>query len=251
VDHLNTVADVCTDPTMQTFLDYFDPLAYAPTQHGPLLTIVGTADQYFTLPAINTTYDRVTPAGSSRRFRKRIVMAANGKHGVVDSDDPLATFFGLLPTIVRWLDYSFADGVAPPETPSIERTVSDGWMMFRVSAPPGGAPIRRVDLEVATQLDSTPAVACDFSSIRLLRSGDDYFGWIPIGTPLVCGPPVSADNLLYYANAADWAGYTVSSRMYYRSDEMRFGSGFVPRIEHWRGDRFPVPPAPQACEAQR
>ena len=49
-DHLNTVSNFCTDPTLTTFLNYFDPIAYAPTQHGPLLTIVGTHDQFFTVP---------------------------------------------------------------------------------------------------------------------------------------------------------------------------------------------------------
>ena len=73
------------------------------------------------------------------------------------------------------------------------------------------------------------------------------FRSLPIGLPMVCGPPISPDNLLYYVSVRDSAGSTVSSKMYYRSGEMEFGSGFVPRIEHWRGDEFPVPPAPAAC----
>ena len=114
VDGLNTVSDVCDDPTMETFLDYFDPIAYAPTQHAPLLTIVGTDDQYFTMPAINTTFDRVASAGSSPLFEKRMLMIANGKHGVVDSNDPLGAILTLLPAIDRWLKYSFSSGPAPP-----------------------------------------------------------------------------------------------------------------------------------------
>src|SRR5438552_8257775 len=80
-DDLNTISDVCLDPTAQTFLSYFDPISYAPTQRAPLLTIIGTHDQYFTLPAINTTCDRVASAGTHPRFRKNILLAPNGKHG--------------------------------------------------------------------------------------------------------------------------------------------------------------------------
>src|SRR5262245_15906773 len=132
IDDLNTVSDVCRDPTMQTFLDYFDPISYAPTQHGPILTIVGTHDQYFTVPGINETYDRVESAGSSPRFKKRILLSPNGKHGVIDSNTPVRTVFGLLPTIDQWLKYSFGGGPAPAETPAITRHVVGNWMVFRV-----------------------------------------------------------------------------------------------------------------------
>ena len=69
-DHLNTISNFCTDPTLTTFLNYFDPIAYARTQHGPLLTILGTHDQFFTVPAINSTYNRIASAGTSERFLK-------------------------------------------------------------------------------------------------------------------------------------------------------------------------------------
>jgi cephalosporin-C deacetylase-like acetyl esterase len=247
VDHLNTIADVCRDPTMKTFLDYFDPIGYAPSQHGPLLTIVGTHDQYFAMPAINETFDRVESAGSSPRFIKRIVLTPNGKHGVVDSDNPLSAVLSLLPTIDEWLKYSFHNGSLPPQTPTVTQTAAGDWLVFRASAAPGDSAIQGVNLYFATELDSTRPVACDFRGIRLLPFGNEYVGFLPKGLPLVCGPPISADNLLYYVAATDSAGYTISSKMYYRSGEMRFGSGFVPRIEHWRGDDFPVPPPPAAC----
>ena len=56
---------------------------------------MGTHDQYFTIPAINATYDRVRSAGTAERFSKRIVLAPNGKHGVVDGPDGLKT----IPTV--------------------------------------------------------------------------------------------------------------------------------------------------------
>jgi len=98
-DALNTIANVCTDPTLDTFLDYFDPISYA-----PLLTILGTHDQYFSLPAINTTYDRVASAGTNPRFIKRLLLTANGKHGVIDGDDLLPTLRALSQTIQNWFN---------------------------------------------------------------------------------------------------------------------------------------------------
>ena len=59
-----------------------------------------------------------------------------------------------------------------------------------------------------------------------------------------CGPPLTPENVVYFASATDAAGYTASSKLYYRSGEMAFGQGFVPRIEHWGRDTFPVQPAP-------
>jgi cephalosporin-C deacetylase-like acetyl esterase len=250
VDALNTIADVCRDPTLDTFLDYFDPIGYAPSQHAPILTIVGTHDQYFTIPAINETYDRVASAGSSPGFAKRIVFSPNGKHAVVDSADPVGIVLKLVPTIVRWLDYCFGRGALPPETPSVERTIAGDWMVFRVPAPSGGAAPETASLYFATELDSTRAFACDFLQLPLTRVGADYVGLLPVGFPMLCGPAASPDNLLYYASVTDAQSRTVSSRMYYRSDVMQFGSGFVPKIQHWIGDDFPVPPPPAACSAR-
>jgi len=40
------------------------------------------------------------------------------------------------------------------------------------------------------------------------------------------------------------ANYTVTSKLYYRWGVMAFGQGFLPTIEHYHGDTFPVPPPP-------
>lgn len=93
-------------------------------------------------------------------------------------------------------------------------------------------------------MDSTVPTACDFVSVPLLKFGSDYFGFVPIGTTMPCGPPVRPDNILYYASAKDWGIATISSKMNYRSSEMEFCSDFAPRIQHFPGDDFPVPPAP-------
>lgn len=247
-DALNTIADVCTDPTLDTFLDFFDPISYAPQQHAPLLTIIGTHDQYFSLPAINTTYDRVASAGTNPRFIKRLLLTANGKHGVIDGDDLLPTLRAVIGTIHNWLHYSFRRGSTPPPTPTVQMEVVDGAMEFWVTAPPGGRLIRHVDLYVATQLDTVAQPACDFGVIRLTRQGDEYRGALPIGTVPPCGPPATPENILYYASVQDGADYTVSSKMHYQFAEMAFGTDFRPRLEHFPGDDFPVPSPPAPCD---
>lgn len=242
-DALNTISS-CTDPTLSTFAAYFDPISYAPTQHGPLLTIIGSHDQYFVAPGINTTYNRVQSAGSSPRFIKRLYVAANGKHGVVDNTNPLGTIIELIGTIDRWLKYAFAGGSAPPETPVISVAEASGWMIFKVSAPAGARPIWQARLHVASQMDSRAPVACDFLTVPLFRIGTDYFGFVPVGHLPACGPALMPDNIVYFASVADLSGYTLSSKLYYRDSEMKFESGFAPTIEHWDRDDFPVPPPP-------
>lgn len=269
----NTITNVCPgvrDTTFQTFVDNFDPIAYAPTQHGPLLTIIGTHDQYFTVPAVNTTYDRVASAGTDRRFIKRIMIAPNGTHEVVDEDRLLCTVLPVLADVHAWFKYSFRHGAAPPETPTVEMGFEGDRMVFRVGAPAGGAKVRRVLLHWATQLDTRPAAPCDFGTIELRRLESDdrpmrrwtghgngwggshrtqWVGSVPFGATPACGPEATPENILYYASVKDAAGYTVSSKMHYGFSEMAFGSGFVPVLEHFPRDNFPVPPAPD-CTPQ-
>jgi len=247
VDGLNAVAG-CDDPTLRTFLDYFDPIRYAPTQHAPLLTILGTHDQYFTIPAINATYDRVESAGTAHRFSKRILLIPNGKHGVVDGSDDQRTMLSLLGAITRWLKFSFDGGPEPPQTPTLSMTVAGPWMIFKVKAARGAAPILSARLYVASQLDTDQDPACDFQRLRLYRLGADFYRVVRIGKEMACGPPLTPSNVLSFASVTDLAGATVSSKMHYGAGEMTFGSGFVPMIEHWPGDDFPVPPPPDCID---
>ena len=250
LDGLNAISDVCTDPTYDTFLEHFDPLRYAPTQHAPLLTIIGSHDQYFTVPAINSTYAAVDSAGTDPRFVKRILIAPNGKHEIGSGDD-------LVPVVAdvdRWLRYCFQGGPAPPPTPAVELVVAGDRLRFRVTAPAGSAPVVAVDLLYATQIDTTRNPPCDYSALRLRRGRRDTADWgnsLPLGSIPPCGPPVSASNLLYYAQVTDAAGYTVSSPVQFRGREMTFGTDFVPVLEHFPRDDFEVPPPPGPCPARR
>ncbi len=243
-DHLNTIVDVCTDPTVQTFLSDFDPISYAPTQHAPLLTIIGTHDQYFTLPAVNTTYDQVASAGTHPRFRKNILLSPNGKHGVLRESDDLETLLRVIQDVHAWLRYSFDGAEEPPATPTVTMMVEGSEMVFTVAATPGSRPIRTVDLWFATQIDTFPEAPNDFTSIRLERDGGRYVGRLGIGTPPPSGPAATPENVLYFATVRDEADYTVTSKMYYKAGEMRFCDDLVPLIEHFHRDAFPVPPSP-------
>jgi cephalosporin-C deacetylase-like acetyl esterase len=248
-DALNTISDICTDPTLRTFLDYFDPIQYAPTQHAPLLTIIGSHDQYFTLPAINTTFDKLGSAGTNPRFLKRLMITPNGKHGVINEDDLLPTLLPVLSNIDRWFRYSFRNGPTPPATPTVRVEVEGGRMLFRVTAPPGSGGIASAQLHYATQVDTLPAAPCDFATLELARVGNEYQATLPIGTLPPCGPPASPENLLVYASVQDAAAYTISSKIYYQGREMGFGTDFIPRIEHFPRDDLAVPPPPGPCPA--
>jgi cephalosporin-C deacetylase-like acetyl esterase len=251
-DDLNTISDVCLDPTAQTFLTYFDPIRYAPTQHGPLLTIIGTHDQYFTVPAINTTYDQVTSAGTHARFRKNILLVPNGKHGVLQGRGDLQTLLTLITEVQAWFRYSFDGAAAPPATPTTTMRTEGNEMVFAVTVVPGSRPIQTVTLWLATQIDTFPEAVNDFTPIRLEWTGAAYVGRVPIGAVLPSGPPARPDNILYFAMVKDLANFTVTSRIHYREGALRFCDDFVPLIEHFHGDSFPVqpPPAPNcACPA--
>jgi alpha-beta hydrolase superfamily lysophospholipase len=246
-DDLNTISNVCADPTYETFLSGFDPLRYAPTQHAPLLTVIGSHDQYFTVPAINATYAAAASAGTDPRFEKRILVVPNGRHEIVDEDTALP----VVAEIDRWLRYCFANGPTPTATPQVQMAVDGGRLRFRVTAPAGGAPLAAVDLLFATEIDTTRNPVCDFSALHLRRGRGDWRGSLPLGFTPACGPAVSAENLLYYPQATDAAGYTVSSPVQFRGQDMSFGTDFLPTIEHFPRDDFPVPPAPGPCRPAR
>jgi dienelactone hydrolase len=250
-DQLNTVSDVCLDPTLFTFLRSFDPISYTPRQHAPLLTIIGTHDQYFTLPAINTTYNRIASAGANPRFRKNLFFIPNGKHQGLQGEGGLESIISVVATIHSWLQYSFDGTGRPADTPSISMQVGEGQMVFKVAVTPGDRPTSAVNLHYATQIDTFPQVANDFVSIPLEQNGNEYVGRIGVGSQPPSGPPTSPENILYFASVQDSSGFTISSKMYYKTAEMDFCSDFVPKIERWPKDNLPVqpPPAPNCtCE---
>ena len=246
VDAPNAVSNVCTDATLQTFLRNFDVSSYAPRQHGKLLTLIGTDDQYFPLPSINTAFDNVQSADHDPAFTSRVMIVPNGKHGVIDAN-PIAAVLASLGTVNAWLRHAFYGEAAPPETPMVFRWTAGEWMIFAVPARPGATPIWRMDLNYATQIDTTPTPACDFTTIPMFPVGNAYLGAVRIGAPQACGPPPAPDNVIYYASVKDLAGFTISSRVYRGNREMTFSPDFAPVLQHFPRDNFPVPPPPDRC----
>jgi len=245
-DAPNAVSNVCTDSTLNTFLRNFDPASYAPAQHGKLLTLIGSHDQYFPLPSINATFDKVQSAGTDPGFVSRLMIVPNGKHRVIDAN-PIGTVLSVFGTVNAWLRHAFHGEASPPEMPVVFRWIVGEWMIFAVPARPGSRSIWRIDLHYATQIDTLRQPACDFTSVPLFPLGTTYFGAVPLGASQSCGPAATADNLIYYASAGDLAGYTISSKVYRGGSEMTFSPEFAPLLEHFPRDTFPVPPPPDRC----
>jgi cephalosporin-C deacetylase-like acetyl esterase len=244
-DALNAVSNTCTDSTLQSFLTHFDPISYAPKQNGPLLTIVGSHDQYFTVPAINNTFDRVASAGTNSRFIKRVLISPNGEHIVVNQNAFITSVKSVLTTVNNWFKYCFKNGRIPPQTPTVSMTVSNNVMTFTANVVPGSSSISRVRLYGASQIDTLPSQPNDFGYLTLSSvGGNTYRASLRVGAIPPNGPVLTPDNMLYFIEVTDSAGYTVTSKMQYRSGQMTFCSGFIPRIEHFPADSLPVPPAP-------
>ena len=76
-DPLNSVEDIDRDPTAITFLNYFNPIRYAPRQYAPVLTVIGTHDGYFPLPNPNLMLQTIASAGKQDKFEKRLWLIPN------------------------------------------------------------------------------------------------------------------------------------------------------------------------------
>ena len=122
-DPLNSIEDIDSDPTAITFLNYFDPLLYATRQRAPVLTLMGTHDQYFPLPNANLMLQAITSAGTRQNFEKRLWLLPDKPHAFADSALDL---FGLLGGITGWLDYAFGKRERPLATPQVSMTESFG-----------------------------------------------------------------------------------------------------------------------------
>jgi hypothetical protein len=178
-----------------------------------------------------------------------VLITPNGKHGVIDNGTTLGVILQVIGTASSWLRHAFSDGADPPDTPTLFRLVSGDRMYFVVPARAGDA-IGRVLLNYATQVDTSGQPACDFTRVRMLRLGNAYVASVPVSDKPACGPPVTTENVIYFASVSDGNGVTVSSTMYRAGAEMTFSSDFAPVLEHFPNDTFPVP-APPVCSARR
>jgi cephalosporin-C deacetylase-like acetyl esterase len=82
-DPLNSIEDIDWDSTAITFMNYFDPIRYATRQHAPVMTLMGTYDQYFPFPNANLMLQAITSAETRENFEKRLWPIPAGAHLVL------------------------------------------------------------------------------------------------------------------------------------------------------------------------
>jgi cephalosporin-C deacetylase-like acetyl esterase len=97
-----------SDPRLVGFRRHFDPLGYAPLITAPVLFMAGTADEFFPIWGVMSTYDAIPS-------RKWLSLVPNHGH---------SGYEGWIPTAMRFLDWAF-DGAAPLPDPAVLGVASD------------------------------------------------------------------------------------------------------------------------------
>lgn len=243
-DPLNSIEDIDTDPTVINFMNYFDPIRYAVRQHAPVLTLIGTHDEYFPLPNANLMLQAMTSAGTRDNFEKRLWLIPNAPHAFVDD---ILDILSLVPGLSGWLDYAFGERERPLATPKVTMTESGSGLRFEISLAETSA--RRsqaaVTLHAATRIDSTAEPINDFKSYQAAREGEKFVVQIPAGERSPSGDSFIAGNVIYYAAVKDSRGLIVCSLVYKAKVPMDLSSDFVPTIKAFGSISVPAPPPPR------
>ena len=241
-DPLNSIEDIDTDPTAITFLDYFDPIRYAPRQHAPVMVVIGTHDGYFPLTCANQMSLGIESAGTQPNFEKRLWLIPNAPHGL---DSPL----GLLPLVQgmsQWLDYSFGRREKPLATPEVIMSEEAGGLRFDVTLDESLSRLAGANavLHAATRVDANATPIQDFKPYACTFEGGHFVARIQSGDRPAAGDPYRADNIIYFVTVTDSAGLPVSSLAYDAGRVIDLSSGFVPGIDpqNGPGTTVPVPP---------
>jgi len=241
-DPLNSIEDIDTDPTAITFINYFDPIRYAPRQYAPVLTVIGTHDQYFPLPNANLMEQAITSADTQPNFEKRLWLLPNAPHQFDTNSDLVSITAGLQ----QWLEYCFGNRPRPLATPQVALSSGSAGLRFDVTfaEPPARLIGARVSLYAATRVDATGTPINDFKAYDAAFQGDGFVAQLPIGEKSSSGDVITADNVLYYATATDLLALPVSSLMYKGQQPIDLSTDFVPSIGQFPGDKVvaPVPP---------
>jgi cephalosporin-C deacetylase-like acetyl esterase len=244
-DPLNSIENIDTDATAVTFLNYFDPIRYAPRQHAPVFTVIGTHDQYFPLPSANLTEQAITSAGTQANFEKRLWLLPNTPHGFGEAADLLPLASGLR----QWLDYAFGRRDRPLAAPQVTPFPfqEGGGLRFEITVAESAARLSgaQATLYAATRVDSTIAPIRDFKAYSAVRQGDRFVAQIPPGEASSSGDIIQIGNVIFYATITDALGLPVSSLMYKGRATMDLSSGFTPKLDPFSGNSSaPLPPPP-------
>jgi dienelactone hydrolase len=242
-DPLNSIEDIDWDSTAITFMNYFDPIRYATRQHAPVMTLMGTHDQYFPLPNANLMLQAIASAGTRDNFEKRLWLVPNKPHTFADG---VTDLLELLPGLKSWLDYCFGKRDKPLATPQVAMTDIGLGLRFQISLVESSARLSNAVavLYAATRIDSTVVPLNDFKSYPALPVGDHFETLILAGDKTAAGDPFRADNVIYYATVTDnfSLGIPVSSLVYRGNIPVDLSSGFVPTIDPYHGVVVPTPP---------
>lgn len=247
MDPLNSIEDIDTDPTLITFLNYFDPIRYAVRQHAPVMVIVGTHDGYFPLTCSNQTALGLTSAGTRPHFEKRLWFLPNARHGLLDS--PTQAFQLLVP-LFEWLDYSFGRREKPLASPQVAMIQEPGGMRFEVSL---SEPVERMAgaqavLYAATRVDSNSVQIRDFKSFDCKLEGERFVARIAAGDRPEAGDLYDSGNIIYFATVTH-GGLPVSSLIYNAGRIVDLSTDFVPGIDPFLGSSIVVPVPPPYVDA--
>jgi cephalosporin-C deacetylase-like acetyl esterase len=242
-DPLNSIENIDTDSTVVTFLNYFDPIRYAPRQYAPVFTVIGTHDQYFPQPSANLMEQAITSAGTQANFEKRLWLVPNTPHEFGGTADLLPLASGLR----QWLDYAFGKRDRPLAEPRVTLFEEGGGLRFEITAAESAARLAgaQATLYAATRIDSTVAPIRDFKAYSAARQGDRFVARVPPGETSGAGDIIQAGNVIFYATITDALGLPVSSLMYKATAAMDLSSGFTPKLDPFSGtSAAPLPPSP-------
>ena len=246
-DPLNSIEDIDTDPTAIAFLDYFDPIRYAPRQHAPVMVVIGTHDGYFPLTCANQMSLGIESAGTRPNFEKRLWLIPNAPHGL---DNPL----GLLPLVrgmSQWLDYAFDRREKPLAAPQVTLSQEAGGLRFEVTLEEPASRLAGASavLHAATRVDANETPIQDFKSYACTLEGNHFVARIQTGDRPATGDPYRADNVVYFATVTDLPGLPVSSLAYMAGRMIDLSSSFIPGIDPQDGSGAPVPVPPPHVDA--
>lgn len=246
-DPLNSIEDIDTDPTAITFMNYFDPIRYAPRQYAPALTVIGTDDEYFPMPNANLMLQAITSAGVQPNFEKRLWLLPNAPHQF----DKTISLVDIAASLKQWLEYCFGKREKPLATPQVALSRGSGGLRFEITFAETQARLAgaQVALYAATRVDSTATQIKDFKAYDAAFQGDRFVAQIPDGEKTFSGDVITADNVLYYATATDRLGLPVSSLMYKGALPMDLSTVFIPAIEQFPDDNVVAPLPPSYTDA--
>jgi dienelactone hydrolase len=245
-DPINSIEDVDADPTGLIFINYFDPIRYAPRQYAPVLTVIGTHDEYFPTPNANLMELAITSAGKQANFEKRLWLLPNSPHQF----DIGLNLLSLYASLNQWLNYCFGNRDQPLATPQIALSDSGAGLKFEIQFAESSSRLAGalVKLYAATRIDTTVLPASDFKEYTCQRDGDSmrFIVQLPLGEKSQSGDLLRMDNVLYFSTATDSRGLAVSSLMYKADRIIDLSTDFAPTIRQFPNDTIvaPVPPKP-------